>query len=78
MPTVKRNKKTVTVTAAPELIQEAKAYGVNLSQTFENAIRAELHSIQVARWQKDNAQAIDYLNKLSEENGLFSDEYRTF
>lgn len=73
-----RVKKTVTVTLEPELIQEARAAGINLSQTLRNALKAEIKEIEAARWKKENEAAIDYLNQLTEENGLLSDTYRTF
>ncbi|VEB95864.1 MULTISPECIES: type II toxin-antitoxin system CcdA family antitoxin [Cedecea] len=73
-----RVKKTVTVTLEPDLIQEAKAAGINLSQTLRNALKAEIKEIEAARWKKENEAAIDYLNQLTEENGLLSDTYRTF
>lgn len=73
-----RVKKTVTVILEPELIQEAKAAGINLSQTLRNALKAEIKEIEAARWKKENEAAIDYLNQLTEENGLLSDTYRTF
>ena len=73
-----RVKKTVTVILEPELIQEAKAAGINLSQTLRNALKAEIKEIEAARWKKENEAAIDYLNQLTEENGLLSDAYRTF
>ncbi|MBU4681435.1 type II toxin-antitoxin system CcdA family antitoxin [Cedecea davisae] len=73
-----RVKKTVTVTLEPELIQEARAAGINLSQTLRNALKVEIKEIEAARWKKENEAAIDYLNQLTEENGLLSDTYRTF
>lgn len=73
-----RVKKTVTVTLEPDLIQEAKAAGINLSQTLRNALKTEIKEIEAARWKKENEAAIDYLNQLTEENGLLSDTYRTF
>ncbi|EPF15221.1 plasmid maintenance protein CcdA [Cedecea davisae] len=73
-----RVKKTVTVTLEPELIQEARAAGINLSQTLRNALKTEIKEIEAARWKKENEAAIDYLNQLTEENGLLSDTYRTF
>lgn len=73
-----RVKKTVTVTLEPDLIQEARAAGINLSQTLRNALKTEIKEIEAARWKKENEAAIDYLNQLTEENGLLSDTYRTF
>lgn len=78
MPAAKRNKQNVSVTLDPALVKRAREAGINLSQTLSQALKSEIHSIEVARWQKENAQAIEYLNDLTEENGTISDEYRTF
>ncbi|MCF6687465.1 type II toxin-antitoxin system CcdA family antitoxin [Raoultella terrigena] len=78
MPTAKRNKQNVSVTLDPALVKQAREAGINLSHTLSQALKSEIHSIEVARWQKENAQAIEYLNDLTEENGIISDEYRTF
>ncbi|MDJ1653182.1 type II toxin-antitoxin system CcdA family antitoxin [Raoultella sp. Ech2A] len=78
MAAAKRNKQNVSVTLDPALVKRAREAGINLSQTLSQALKSEIHSIEVARWQKENAQAIEYLNDLTEENGTISDEYRTF
>ena len=78
MPAAKRNKQNVSVTLDPGLVKQAREVGINLSLTLTNALKSEIHSLEIARWQKENAQEIDYLNNLTEENGLLSDEYRTF
>ena len=78
MPAVKHNKQNVSVTLDPILVKQAREIGINLSQTLTSALKSEIHSIEMERWQKENARAIDYLNDLTEENGLLSDEYRTF
>lgn len=78
MPAVKHNKQNVSVTLDPILVKQAREIGINLSQTLTSALKSEIHSIEMALWQKENARAIDYLNDLTEENGLLSDEYRTF
>lgn len=78
MPATKRNKQNVSVTLDPALVKQAREAGINLSHTLSQALKSEIRSIEVARWQKENAQAIEYLNDLTEENGTISDEYRTF
>lgn len=76
--TTKRNGQSVNVTIDRELLARARAAGMNLSQTFTAAIDAELRRYEAARWKEENAEAIAHLNKLGEETGCFSDEYRTF
>jgi antitoxin CcdA len=73
-----RRKQNVSVTLEPTLVRQAKAAGINLSRTLDSALRGELKQIEAARWQRDNAEALEYLDKRAEEDGLLSDEYRTF
>lgn len=71
-------KQNINVTLETSLVSEAREAGINFSQTLAKAVKAELKSRANEKWQRDNAAALDYLNKLSDEHGLFSDEYRTF
>jgi len=73
-----KSKQTINVTLEADLVAEARAVGINFSQTLTAAVQAELKSRAAEKWQRDNAAAIDYLNQLSDEHGLFSDEYRAF
>jgi antitoxin CcdA len=57
-----------------EVLKDAKAAGVNLSEAAESAIRAELGR----RWYEDNKAAIDAFNADVLENGLWSDGLRTW
>lgn len=79
MPAVKHNKQNVSVTLDPILVKQAREIGINLSQTLTSSSkkRNPQHRNGTAG-KKENARAIDYLNDLTEENGLLSDEYRTF
>ena len=70
--------KNINVTIDTKLALEAREAGINFSQTLAKAVRAELKSLAAERWKHENADAIDYLNQLSDEHGLFSDEHRTF
>jgi len=38
----------------------------------------QVKKVERDTWLKENKQAINSLNDLSEENGLFSDSYRNF
>jgi antitoxin CcdA len=51
---------------------------INLSATLEQALIVQVKDAQREQWLQDNKDAIDELNKLSEENGLFSDSFRSF
>ena len=49
---------------------------INLSATSEQVLEYELRDRDRENWSKHNKQAINQLNKLADENGLFSDSYR--
>ncbi len=44
----------------------------------QQALIVQVKEAQLEQWLQDNKDAIDELNKLSEENGLFSDSFRSF
>ncbi|MGL5243036.1 MAG: type II toxin-antitoxin system CcdA family antitoxin [Kluyvera ascorbata] len=74
----KRNTQSVTVTIERDLLIRARDAGVNMSATLTAALDAELRKHATTRWKEDNAAAIAELNRLGEENGCFSDEFRNF
>ncbi len=64
----------VTVTVERALLVRSREAGINLSATLD----AELRRYEAKKWQEENRHAIDALNRFHDENGCFSDEYRTF
>ena len=73
-----RSKRTVSVTLEPSLLERARAAGINLSATRATALQPELSGSEAERWKRDNREAIQTLNRMVEERGLFSDDHRTF
>lgn len=71
-------KKTVNVTVDRDLFQRAKSLGVNVSSVLADALNARVRDIETQKWREENRPALEELNRISEENGLLSDEYRTF
>ncbi|CAI1560277.1 plasmid maintenance protein CcdA [Serratia proteamaculans] len=71
-------KKTVNVTVDRDLFQRAKSLGVNVSSVLTDALNARVRDIEIQKWREENRPALEELNRISEENGLLSDEYRTF
>ncbi|WP_274866099.1 type II toxin-antitoxin system CcdA family antitoxin [Serratia marcescens] len=37
-----------------------------------------VRDIEIQQWREQNREALEELNRITEENGLLSDEYRTF
>ena len=73
-----RSKRTVSVTLEPSLLERARAAGINLSATLATALQHEISGSEAERWKLDNREAIQTLNRMVEERGLFSDDHRTF
>ena len=73
-----RQKKTVSVTLEPALLRQARDAGINLSATLATALKHEIRESQSEIWKRNNREAIKELNRITEEHGLLSDDYRTF
>ncbi|MDP2809729.1 MAG: type II toxin-antitoxin system CcdA family antitoxin [Rhodocyclaceae bacterium] len=71
-------KKAANLSVRADLLEEARAYKINLSQTLETALTAELKKEKERRWLDENQAAIDAYNRYVEKHGLFSDRFRTF
>lgn len=78
MATKQRNTQSVTMTLERGLLNQAREVGINLSATLTAALDAELRRHAAHKWQTENMEALDALNRFHDENGCFSDEYRTF
>jgi antitoxin CcdA len=71
-------KKAANLSIRADLLEEARAYKINLSQTLETALAVEIKKEKERRWLEENQPAIDAYNRYVEKHGLFSDRYRTF
>jgi antitoxin CcdA len=61
-----------------DLVQRAKALGLNLSDVVESALEKAIQAAEQARWLAENKEAIDYYNAFVEEHGYFGEEFRQF
>jgi antitoxin CcdA len=61
-----------------DLLEEARARKINLSQTLETALAAELKKRREAEWLEQNKAAIEAYNREIAEHGLWSDGLRQF
>lgn len=71
-------KKAANLTVRADLLEEARAYKINLSQTLETALAVELKKRREAAWLEENKAAIEAYNRHVERHGLFSDRFRSF
>ncbi len=70
--------KAANLTVRADLLDEARARKINLSQTLEVALAAELKRQREAEWLEQNKEAIAAYGRLIEREGLLSDNYRNF
>ncbi len=73
-----RHKKTVSVTLDPALLQQAREAGINLSAVLTAALQQEISASGAERWKQENRAGLQELNRITDEQGLLSDDYRTF
>ena len=73
-----RLKKPTNLSVNSDLLAKARKKNINLSATLEHALESELRKTERDDWLINNKKAIDSLNELAEQNGLFSDRYRSF
>lgn len=78
MPVKQRTTQSVTMTVERSLLSRAREAGINLSATLTAALDAELRQHERIKWQEENREALEALNRFNDEHGCFSDDYRTF
>jgi antitoxin CcdA len=71
-------KKATNLSLRVDLLEEARARKINLSQMLERTLEAELKKQHEVEWREQNQAAIEAYNQHVEEHGLFSDRFRTF
>ncbi len=71
-------KKATNITLSVDVLIEAKALGINISQTCDQYLRELVRSERERRWQQDNAEFISAYNQTIEQEGLPLDSWRSF
>lgn len=71
-------KKPTNVSVNGELLAIAKELKINLSATLETALTQLVNARQRELWKRENQTAIEAYNQLVEEQGIFSDDLRSF
>ena len=77
-PTMSAQKKPTNLTINADLLREAKALDINLSQTFETHLAELVKAKKREKWLAENRDAIDAYNRFVDEHGVFSDGWRSF
>jgi antitoxin CcdA len=73
-----RDRRPTNVTLPVELVAEAKALNINVSQACESGLAHSVAEARRARWLEDNREAIEAYNQMVERDGLPLDEFRQF
>jgi antitoxin CcdA len=71
-------KKPTNVSIDEAVLTAAKANGINLSQTLEEALVAKLRRLEQEKWLEENREALENYNRYIEKYGLFSEGRRRF
>lgn len=61
-----------------DLVQQAKALGINLSEVLEHALVEALRQRRREAWIRENGDAIAEYNARVGREGVFSDDWRRF
>lgn len=71
-------KKATNITLSADVLSEAKALGINISQACDQFLRELVAHEQERRWQEENVEFITAYNAGVEREGLPLDAWRAF
>lgn len=71
-------KRAANVSVRCDLLDAARAAGVNLSAMLERALIEELRELQRQRWREENREAIAAYNEHIAKHGTYADGARRF
>lgn len=71
-------RRATNITLPVDLLAQARALGLNVSQICERGLRDEIAKSQAEQWRQDNREALVSSNDYVEEHGLPLADYRQF
>lgn len=74
----KAGKKACNVSINEDLLRQAKALGINLSQTLEEELVRRVREAKAKAWYEENKEAIESQNRWIEKHGMWHDGLRTW
>ncbi len=72
------SKKATNITLSTDVLSEAKALGINISQSCDQFLRELVRNERERRWQLDNAEFIAAYNQTVRDEDLPLDLWRSF
>ena len=77
-PSLNVTKKATNITLSSDVLSEAKALGINISQACDQFLRELVRKERERRWQQDNEEFIVAYNQVVDAEGLPLDQWRSF
>lgn len=71
-------RRAASLTLDPDLLDEAKSLGVNVSRAAEEGLAAALKAERTRRWKEENAEAIREYNEYVRHEGIPLARHRKF
>ena len=71
-------RRATNVTLPVDLLAEARALGLNLSQACEQGLKAEIAKSRAAQWVEENRDALESSRDYVERHGLPLSEFQHF
>jgi antitoxin CcdA len=71
-------RKPVNVSLRQDLVEEAKASGINISAVAEAALLNAVRDVRIDAWAKENAAGFAAINRMLEEEGHPLEDLRLF
>lgn len=76
--TAQATRRATNVTLPADLLDQARALGLNVSQACEGGLKAEIARHRAAQWLEENREALASSNDYVERHGLPLAEFRQF
>lgn len=71
-------RKATSLSLDPELLAEARALSINVSQAAEDGLTRAIRTARELHWREANAEAIESANDYVARHGLPLDAFRQF
>lgn len=68
-------RRAVNVTVSADLLLEAREFGIGMSATLEEALRAKIAAAREARWLNDNREAVEDYNRRLAQEATFGSQF---
>jgi antitoxin CcdA len=75
---VNASKKAIHITLSADVLNEAKALGINISQACDQYLRTLVPTERERRWQQDHVDFVAAYNRTVADEGLPLDAWRLF